>query len=423
MTRQFWYNRIHRLCEKHASPPEEELEEYSTAELKQWTMRRIHARSTSPVKLQIRTGRDPSMLRFHENTFLIPGGRWLLKPHSNLTIYFVDLDSSNLKLHPLLDPKKDNPCVSNHKTVGYRILIDHKAPRLTFRFQGSLVDSRRSGDLPFTYAYIYQVDLIGHGASATLVAQIIATFRCRERDTGFTHAFNNRYFAQGRGDYLLTEPAVEIFDYRQALGCFNYPTLMDSHTLPLSEDCSTHLEFINEDVLAIYCDVTDTYHIFNIESPTSFKLLHEIKLPVLPFDFSRTYWTPEASLMTFTSPTFSTLIQRNMERIYGLVIPHDSKLRPWTVEIGRFIGSKKGYFTFKPGIFISLLYNSETGTNSRLVHEWDYTCESSCSEPTPLSPLEQEVDQFWLPSAFDEDTGRSVSFQSHKLRVADFASL
>ncbi|KAF7767946.1 hypothetical protein Agabi119p4_7189 [Agaricus bisporus var. burnettii] len=378
MTRQFWYNRIHRLCGKHVSPPEEELEEYSTAELKQWTMRRIHARSTSPVKLQLRTGRDPSLLiGFHENTFLIPGGRWLLKPHSNLSIYFVDLDSSNLKLHPLT-------------------AINVPLSRLPCRLKE---------------------------VRATLVAQIIATFRCRERDTGFTHAFNNRYFAQGRGDYLLTEPAVEIFDYRQALGCFNYPTLMDSHTLPLSEDCSTHLEFINEDVLAVYCDVTDTYHIFNIESPTSFKLLHEIKLPVLPFDFSRTYWTPEASLMTFTSPTFSTLIQRNMERIYGLVIPHDSKLCPWTVEIGRFVGSKKGYFTFKPGIFISLLYNSETGTNSRLVHEWDYTCESSCSEPTPISPLGQEVDQFWLPSVFDEDTGRSVSFQSHKLRVADFASL
>ncbi|XP_006462424.1 hypothetical protein AGABI2DRAFT_179169, partial [Agaricus bisporus var. bisporus H97] len=144
MARQFWYDRIHRLCkEQVVYPPEEELEEYSIAELEQWTMRRIRARSTSPVKIQLRS-QDLPMPLFFGKTFLSPGGRWLIKPHYDLRVYFVDLDSSNLELHLLLDPKKDDPRISsNHQGLGFgtRIWIDHKAPRLSFRFQGCIADT------------------------------------------------------------------------------------------------------------------------------------------------------------------------------------------------------------------------------------------------------------------------------------------
>lgn len=70
--------------------------------------------------------------------------------------------------------------------------------------------------------YIYQVNLIGHGASATLMAQIIATFR--KTKSIFSHDLS--------GHYVVSEsmaPGLEILDYRQALGCFDYP-LIESHT-------------------------------------------------------------------------------------------------------------------------------------------------------------------------------------------------
>ncbi|EKM79131.1 hypothetical protein AGABI1DRAFT_128294 [Agaricus bisporus var. burnettii JB137-S8] len=412
ISRQFWYNRIHRLCQEHVvSPPEEELEDYSIAELEHWTMRRIRARNTCPAEIQIRT-QDV----YGGDTLLVPGGRWLLSPYDD-RIYFVDLDSNNLRMRQLFVPKICVPFTWFRKKIGHRIWLDHKAPRLSFRFLSCIADS----DID-TWVTIHQVKLIGHGANATLTGQIIATFRCpKARKPRYLIAFNDRYFIQGRGyQSLITDGGLEIFEYRQALGCSRYPKLMDSHTLPFSEDCSTHLEFINEDVLATYCDVTDTYHIFNIESPTSIKLLHKIKLPGSPFDFSRTYWTPEASLMTFTSSPISSTIKR----IYGLVIPHDSKLRPWTVELGTFAGSRiDARITFEPGIFVSLSYNSKTNTISRLVHKWDYTCESSCGGPTPISYLEQDVDVGQLEKlvAFDEDTGRSIYFSKGGPRKFEIA--
>ncbi|KAF7761927.1 hypothetical protein Agabi119p4_9919 [Agaricus bisporus var. burnettii] len=252
MTRNFWYDRIHRLCEEYVvSLPEEELKEYTIAELEQWAMRRIHARSTSPVKLHLRSRNDlPAREASYE---IIPGGRWLLKICDNLPVYFVDLDSSDLEEHLLFDPRNIDPLrISHGEPFGDRLWIGHQSPRLSFRIERCLVD--QEGSLPFTLVYIYQVNLIGHGASAILEAQIIATFR-RNTST-LWHAFNDHYFVSNS-----TAPTLGIFDYRQAMECFDYPLIgcyTRAHTL---EYHPTEFEFINEDVLAVYYITPSFYRI------------------------------------------------------------------------------------------------------------------------------------------------------------------
>jgi hypothetical protein len=144
MTRQFWYNRIHRLCKEHlVSPPEEELEEYTIAELEQWTLRRIWARSTLPTRLRLRSRNTEAL--FMSNTMeFVPGGRWLLVAHGDLRVYFFDLDSNDLEQHLLFDPGHIDSHISNCCTLGNHIWIDHKAPRLSFRCAICLLESGAS---------------------------------------------------------------------------------------------------------------------------------------------------------------------------------------------------------------------------------------------------------------------------------------
>ncbi|EKM79159.1 hypothetical protein AGABI1DRAFT_128322 [Agaricus bisporus var. burnettii JB137-S8] len=419
MTRQFWYNRIHRLCEEHVvSPPEEELKEYSIVQLEKWTMRRIRARSTFPVKLQLRSQYRP-ILGFYGDIFLVPGGRWLLNFHQDLRVYFVDLDSSNLQLDLLLEARMIDPRVSQYQFNGNRIWIDHNAPRLSFHFEGSLADAEGC-----IWVYIYQVDLVGHGTGAKLVARLITTFRSpRENNPHGSHALNKRYFVQDRGYMSTPGPGVKIFDYRQTLGRRDYP-VMECHTFP-SEFYSSEMEFIHEDVLAIRSGSTsfhynpDTessfYYIFDIESPTSFKLLHKIEIPQAAVVFSRPCWTSQASLITFVSYPISC----DARVLHGLVIPHDSKNHPWMVELGNFVGKERLNMGFKLGIFSSLHCNSEEDTISRFRHEWDYTCALPRIGPAYISILKQDVEHMKTFIAFDEDTGRSVHFDDGNLDVVD----
>lgn len=99
-----------------------------------------------------------------------------------------------------------------------------------FYVMSNETDSLSENDLLFFWVYIYRVNLIGHGASATLVAQIIATFRTPTEETMRRPlcTFNSRYFIRG----LTSGQKLEVFDYKQALGCFDSP-LIESHTVRL----------------------------------------------------------------------------------------------------------------------------------------------------------------------------------------------
>lgn len=176
------------------------------------------------------------------------------------------------------------------------------------------------------------------------------------------------------------------------------------------------MEFINEDVLAVYCEVTCSYQIFNIESSTSSKLLHKIKIDSDSPNFSRIRWTPNASLITFIEGQ-----HHETKTLHALVMPHDSRVHPWTVEIGNLglVGQNYENIQQSLGIFTSRLWN-KTDKFSHFGHKWDYTCESStCSRPTDISILEQDVDQLGILIAFDEDIGRSLHSDGRELSVVD----
>jgi hypothetical protein len=100
--------------------------------------------------------------------------------------------------------------------------------------------------------------------------------------------------------------------------------------------------------------------------------------------------------------------------IYGLVIPHNSTLNPWSVELGKF--RLRSNASLRLGIFISTSCNA-TDNISRIVHEWDPTSQNS--NLTHSSIWEHEVDQPQRLLALDEDTGRSVHFGHSKMNVVD----
>lgn len=173
--------------------------------------------------------------------------------------------------------------------------------------------------------------------------------------------------------------------------------------------------FINEDVLAIRGSETSSYYIFDIESPTSFKLLHKIEIPRVSLDFSRTGWTSKASLITFISYPRSC----DARILHGLVIPHDSRFHPWIVELGNFVGEEPLNINFKLGIFSSLHCSSGEDTISRFRHEWDHTCALPRIGPAYISILKQDAEHPGTLIAFDEDTVRSVHFDDGNLDVVD----
>jgi hypothetical protein len=139
---------------------------------------------------------------------------------------------------------------------------------------------------------------------------------------------------------------------------------------------------------------------FNIESSTSIELLREIyKLAPIR---SRICWTPEASLMTLIEREGPSMHPYDeVVTLQGLVIPHDGRLHPRTVELGKYTRIADG--CFKLGIFISLSY-SRTDEISYINHEWDYTSPTS-SDRVHTIPMLGRLHNF---QNFDEDTGRSI---------------
>jgi hypothetical protein len=145
MTRQFWYNRIDRLCKEYlVSPPEEEKEEYTIPELGRWAMRRIRARCNPPTKLQLRRQCVATFDIASHCTELMPGGRWLLAFGYDKPLYVFDLDSNDFKQAILIDTCQGDPRPNKRSGTGQHLWIDHKAPRLSFRFAHSFLDQGMS---------------------------------------------------------------------------------------------------------------------------------------------------------------------------------------------------------------------------------------------------------------------------------------
>lgn len=119
-----------------------------------------------------------------------------------------------------------------------------------------------------------------------------------------------------------------------------------------------------------------------------------------------------------------TLVGEHTKKLHGIVIPHERRFHPWTVELCAIMADigQPEYIDLELGIFNTLLYNV-TGKILHITHEWDWSCESpSISGPTCKSILEQGVGHLDVRLRFDEDTGRFVYFASGKLNVGDIVT-
>jgi hypothetical protein len=96
-------------------------------------------------------------------------------------------------------------------------------------------DGLSEDGLYFSWVYICHVNLVGHGTSATLVTQIIATFRGpNELGISYLSGFNNRFLVALRPSLQGDTVNILVFDYSQALGCLDHPPL-NTHTFPLED--------------------------------------------------------------------------------------------------------------------------------------------------------------------------------------------
>ncbi|KAF7761230.1 hypothetical protein Agabi119p4_10639 [Agaricus bisporus var. burnettii] len=336
-TRQFWYNRVNQLIKTHyVCPPEESLDEYNVDELERWVTRRCRSRDVftnhSQPSFRKRTLDQqkpprPSDRLQHWDFIFIPGGRWLLTTQHPANVYFVDLDSPQPLSRLLFDPREIDDAICEALTVKSKIWIDRGAPRLSFRL--ALVVFTK--DLSRTY--ICQVDLAGHGANATLVASNIAILRNMNLHMRpLCTALNDSYLVHvwcERGGSTTTRTGV--YDYRQALGCLDYPMAQaNEHSIDALTD--RNMDFIFKDIFAMSDQESHSLLISEIGPSASLNLLHRIDMYASSWSTIR--WTPSASIIT--------MMNAHWDELQGLVIPHDSNRPPTIVELGRCQEKKPG---------------------------------------------------------------------------------
>jgi hypothetical protein len=178
------------------------------------------------------------------------------------------------------------------------------------------------------------------------------------------------------------------------------------------------VKFINENVLLIVRTQSISLYAWDAVSPTLLQPLQTFWFPNGPNDFSRIRWTPEASLFTFIESNDDFFSNDSYTTIYGLVTPHDSESRAWTVKLGELRGNMAG---LRLGIFNSLICDRKGGL-VRVAQEWDIT--SPDGDVLPLGYLQQMVDAplTFYGHLFDEDTGRSVHFYKNTISVVDMVN-
>ncbi|KAF7760893.1 hypothetical protein Agabi119p4_10302 [Agaricus bisporus var. burnettii] len=400
-TRQFWYNRVSQLIEtRYMCPPEENLDEYNIDELERWVMRRCHSRdvftSRSKPNFRERTLELQSLGLSgpdFRGSKLIPGGRWLLILHTSLVkpMRYLDLDCSNPTPRLLFDPREIDNTIRVMKYAKFKIWIDREAPRLSFRLAIVIFTQ----DLSRTY--ICQVDLVGHGANATLVASNIAILRNAQLHMWpLGTALNDRYLVQvWYGIDVSITIRTGVYDYRQALGCLDYP-MTQSNEHSVGAPTHENMELICKDIFAMDDQASRSLLIFEIGPSGSLNLLHRIDMYSL--SWLKIRWTPGASIIT--------MMNVEQEKLQGLVIPHDSSRPPTIVELGRRNERESGGRESGTWVVVA-------GDNVPEVIIYDYdqrTLASQCWADFSMSLL-----------SFDEDTGRFLADRGNRtLVIHDF---
>lgn len=446
-------------------PPEEGLDEYTVDELERWTLRRYQAQDVWMGSRQPRFRSrviDPRLTK--KSSFspsyreIVPGGRWLLIAYPSAAMYVIDLDDTNPVPRVLCDPKTFDQELSRQKAadVDYAFWIDRSKPRLSLRIAGCIAGEGNqpsstmfqahvaclSGSLQSTRTFVYQVELVGRGAGATLAARPHALFRNHypgHRSISF--GLNDHYVVEvwddwdGKSVGFNVNKEIKVYHYSKALvaaGCLEYPSLKPIvHQLkgnlcmvrsrlvsdPLSLMTFQVVEFIYKSVFAIRTASPHLVHLFEINcpdgstTPDSIKLLHTVEAYYCHFSY----------ILPFPGILESRFVMLGASReVKGLVIPHDKTISPTVVQLGRCHEDWDLMNCCMVGICGSLIFDRESKTYGILTHDWNPTI-TGRSIP-PLLPKHQAPHLSDELLTFDEGTGRLVFLNDtwdHTLLIVD----
>jgi hypothetical protein len=161
------------------------------------------------------------------------------------------------------------------------------------------------------------------------------------------------------------------------------------------------MEFIYDNILAIQSIKKSSLSIFEVESPSSLKLLHCIDMLTHPWSTPR--WTPEATVITMVNRCRSGGIQ-------GLVIPHDTGHPPIIVELGSY--------SVQPHLCILGTRLLVTRGRPHKVFRYGWDLDAPAKQPSALACIfEEEFSMGFL--TFDEDTGRFLAYPPWHLNIFD----
>ncbi|KAF9450192.1 hypothetical protein P691DRAFT_758362 [Macrolepiota fuliginosa MF-IS2] len=394
--RQVWYNIITQLEKTYKiSSLEEEIDDYTTEELEHWALRRsctqeVWARSKPP----------------HPRTRVVdpyPGGRWFLIGNSFALMYVHDLDAAQPEPRLLFDPNEfDEEEAWDGPTVEYCLWIDESKPRLSFRIAGSVMTG---GD---ARTFIYDVELVGHGASAALVANRRVAFRNSKsgsRDPTFT--LNRHYFLEVLGNtsrfQTETDKEIQVYRYSEAPGFPNYPV-----TRPITYQFSGYTcvlaEFVSENIFIINTS-QGSLRVFEVAcQPESPQLPHSIQLlHVVPF-----ICHCRSGIRRF--PGSSRLVILAFNELKGITTPHNKSVHPIVVELGKLpkaAVSRRGLIPNSLGISASLFFRGRKSPVEIATHSWDLNAQRNL-EYAPSSAYIPNLPSGRDPIAYSEDVGRVV---------------
>lgn len=191
-SRPIWVRFVHKTqSQPHISKMEEPLEDYTTQELKDWTVRRHKARQCYRSVSRVTTRHYIPGTDDAEASVLLPGGRWLLFASAKYpgNICYADCDALRPEAQSLIVLEDVTPDRIRTQFVIWR---DTKSPRLTLRvailywhaydrefvcetFHHTLTaKDERVGvedDDRGYQTHFCKIDLVGHDSSAKLVAE------------------------------------------------------------------------------------------------------------------------------------------------------------------------------------------------------------------------------------------------------------
>ncbi|KAF7762292.1 hypothetical protein Agabi119p4_8885 [Agaricus bisporus var. burnettii] len=317
-SRHLWCQIINRLQMSHGVPaPEDEIDAYTVEELEKWGFRRNRAQALwagiSKNRFRTRIVNLPDC-PINSSCYckLIPGVRWLLVGYSNATMYIIDLEDVSLTSHLLCDPGEFYKKLCETGNITYNFWVNPSKSRLSLRIAGCVTESFSDAR-----TFVYQVDLVGHGSAATLIARPYAYFpNCDD------------------GEGPAAAGQLQVYDYYAKVveGGEDQPMSSDSNPIicNLSGSFFNAINFVHDDTFVVLGTSPDAVYVLEINPITrSITLLHTI---IIETSSDCDLWWSDIVGFPGSSESRMVFLGYNPTFLRGIVIPHHKNIPATKVE-------------------------------------------------------------------------------------------